>query len=103
MVQWRVYYGDGSTFSNEQGGPENAPTTNVICIAYYDEDNRRKICHSNDYYWFDGYWHGGDTFGLWDYLARGGFCVVKFGRSVSDTMWHKMMGMAGSDLPLEHG
>ena len=103
MATWKIYYGDGSTFSNKHGGPEQAPTTNVIAIAHYDEDGRRKVASSADYYWFDGIWHGGDSFGLWDYLSRGGWCTVKFGRLVSDKAWHEVMAVATSELPLSLG
>ena len=101
MVRWRIYYGDRTTFSDLEGPPENAPCTNVTVIAYYDADNRRRLCHGNDYYWFDAYWHGGDLFGLWDYLARPGAKVVKFGRSIGDLAWRKIMSKADHDLPLE--
>lgn len=101
-MKWRLYYGDGSTFSNEDGLPEEAPCTNVMCIAYYDQDNRRRLAHTADYYGFDeGRWYAFDIFGLWDYLARPGLKTVKFGRMVSDVNYRTVMAKAMNDLPVE--
>ena len=33
MLAWRIYYGDGSTFSSADGAPSDAPSTNVQAIA----------------------------------------------------------------------
>jgi hypothetical protein len=102
MIRWRVYYGDGTTFSDQDGLPEDAPTTNVMCCAWYDEDNRRRLAHAADYYWFeDGRWYGSDLFGLWDYLARPGLKIVKFGRMIGDLQFREVMSTAMNDLPLE--
>lgn len=102
MVNWRLYYGDGSMFSSEDGGPEAAPCTGVMCAAYYDDDNRRRLAHSSDYYFFeDGRWYGVDLFGLWDYLARPGLKLVKFGRMISDNQYRRVMSQAMNDLPVE--
>ena len=102
MAKWRLYYGDGTTWSPMDGTPEEAPGCNVMCVAYYDDDNRRKLAHSADYYWFDaGRWMGGDLFGLWDYLSRPGFKIVKFGRMIGDVNYRHVMGVATNDLPLD--
>lgn len=99
---WRLYYGDGSVFSDEDGEPEDAPCTNVMCAASYDEDNRRKLAHTADYYFFENdRWYGVDVFGLWDYLARPGLKVVKFGRMISDRQYREVMSFAMKDLPIE--
>lgn len=102
MIHWRIYYGDGSIFSNEDGAPEMAPCTNVMCVAYYDQDNRRRLAHSADYYWTEeGRWAGSDLFGLWDYLSRPGLKIVKFGRMIGDLTYRSIMSKAMNDLPLE--
>lgn len=104
MTRWKLYYGDGSTFSDEDGPPEQAPGCNVMCVAWYDEDNRRRLAHSADYYWFDptcGRWVGSDLFGLWDYLARPGLKTVKFGRMIGDLQYRAVMSKAMNDLPVE--
>lgn len=35
-VIWRVYYGDGSTYSNEDGSWDSAPGRRVVCVAMID-------------------------------------------------------------------
>lgn len=107
MIRWRLYYGDGTTFSNQDGTPDEAPGCNVMCAASYDGDNRRKMAGSADYYVFeadmspDGRWLGVDLFGLWDYLARPGWKAVKFGRMIGDEQYRRVMAHAVADLPLE--
>ena len=103
MTDWKLYYGDSSTFSNEDGGAESAPCTRVICVAFYDEDGRRKICHQADYYLWDGArWYSADASGFWQYMQEPGFKVVKFGREIGDLKYREIMTFAlNGDLPLE--
>lgn len=101
MIDWRIYYGDGSTYCNEDGPDESAPTCNVICVACYDDDNRRRLIQSFDFYWRDdGRWCGSDQFGLWDYLSRPGWKAVKFGRMIGDHQYRSVMSQAIHDLPI---
>ena len=108
-IKWRIYYSDGSTYSDEDGTPADAPGSGVICAACYDEDNRRKLAVSADYYVYEagmspgGRWLGVDLFGLWDYLARPGWKTVKFGRMVGDSQFRQVMLAATNDLPLDVG
>ena len=101
-LDWRIYYDNGAIFSNTDGAPEDAPSGGVMCIAWYDDDNRRRLAHESDYYRFeDGRWYGSDLFGLWDYLSRPGLKIVKFGRMVGDLQYRAVMGTAMNDLPVE--
>ena len=86
-MRWCLYYGDGSTFSNEDGLPADAPALNVQVISTADAVIAREVgvvlLYGKDYYWWDGGWFGGDLFGLFDYLlCAQGRAVVKFGRFV---------------------
>ena len=105
MILWKIYYGDYSTFSNEDGPPELAPCGRVICVAFYDEDNRRKICHQADYYVWDGKrWYSASDSGFWQYMGEPGFKVVKFGREIGDLDYRTIMDFAlNGDLPLARG
>ena len=105
MINWKIYYGDGSTFTNEDGGAEQAPCGRVICVAFYDEDNRRKICHQADYYLWDGKrWYSADISGFMQYMQEPGFKVVKFGREIGDLKYREIMTKAlNNDLPLSRG
>ena len=84
MVKWGIYYGDGTTFSNEDGGPEVAPPLNVQVIASYPN------C-----------WRCGDLFGLMDYLMRPGWKVVLFGRTISNEKNKHINELARNDPDLD--
>jgi len=80
MSKWKIYYGDGSTFSNEDGEPSLAPTTNVQVV----------VCQP----WV---WQEGDLFGLYDYLMQPGLKVVKFGRTIESSKYQEIANFARSD------
>ena len=105
MIDWKIYYGDKTTFSNEDGGAEMAPCGRVICVAFYDDDNRRRVCHQADYYLWDGRrWYSADISGFMQYMQEPGFKVVKFGREIADLKYREIMGFAlNNDLPLARG
>lgn len=65
-VKWRIHYEDGSTFSNEDGTFQQAPSFGVIAV----------MCDKDELVL------GGDITGLIDYLCRVG--IVKFGRMTSN-------------------
>lgn len=102
MIDWKIYYADGSTFTNEGGPPEMAPSGGVICIAYYDDDGRRHICHAADYYvWNWGRWVNADSSGFWQYMLEPGLKIVKFGRLVNEVTYREIMTLAlNNDLPI---
>jgi len=102
MIDWRIYYGDGSTFSSEDGAAEDAPPGGVICVAWYDEDHRRRLAHGSDYYIFDaGRWSGVDASGFWQHLGEPGAKIVKLGRMIGDLKFRDVMSKAMNDLPIE--
>lgn len=80
-LDWRVYYGDGSTFSSEDGPPEDAPPLGVQAV----------ICQRE-------LWGCGDIFGLFDYLmSPGRYKVVRFGRLVSNAAYQAAVEAARKD------
>jgi hypothetical protein len=111
-VRWRIYYGDRTTFSAADGGPEDAPALNVQAIVQRDPSPHgtgRHVIHGGgqrpnrvpiDYYWWDGeqgIWAGGDLFGLFDYLQRPGWKRVLFGRTIRDEVYQQIIVDAGED------
>lgn len=80
MACWKVYYGDGSTFSDQDGSPELAPALNVQAITCSPE-----------------VWMGGDVFGLMDYLSLPGWKRVLFGRMVTNAEYDKAVTLARND------
>ena len=103
VLDWRVYYGDGTTYSSQDGEPEDAPPGNVMCVVWYDEDNRRKIAHNAYAYVWDGFWYGADDAGYWQYMLEPGVKIVKFGRMNKDGKFRKIMSRADNENPVERG
>ena len=70
-MKWKIYYGDGTTFSSEDGPPELAPATNIQCIIERDERHGRLVLSRFDFYIHkkDG-WYGVDQFGLFGAIQR---------------------------------
>jgi hypothetical protein len=100
-VNWKIYYGDGSVFSQSDGTPADAPPGNVMCVVWYDEDNRRKIAYNAYAYCYDGYWMGCDDAGYWQYmLEKPGAKIVKFGRMNTDNHFREIMQRAHEENPL---
>ena len=55
--RWVVYYGDGSTFTSEQGTWAEAPPFGVFAIVYYDVRGYKLVqmeqCDDSQYRWPD--------------------------------------------------
>ncbi|MDQ3730312.1 MAG: hypothetical protein M3355_12075 [Actinomycetota bacterium] len=102
MPAWRVYYGDGSTFSSEDGEPKDAPKRGVQLVArIIDSPNGPQMAYAyrDDFYWWaegDG-WIGGDHYGFWDYMTQPGAKVVLFGRSIKDSDYREIVDRAMSE------
>lgn len=100
-MNWKIYYGDESTYSNADGDPASAPAGNVMCVVWYDDDNRRKISYNAYAYIFDGFWYGADDAGYWQYMLEPGAKIVKFGRMNKDLKFREIMGRADNENPVE--
>lgn len=100
-VRWRVYYDNGSTFSNEDGTPEQSPAFGVICIVSTNDLIGRIILHKHDWYWWiadEKVWFGGDIFGLLDRLLhRLSTEAILQGRTVPNEAFRDTMGRADKD------
>jgi len=75
---WRIFYDDGSAFSNEDGTLVDAPAFGVQAV----------VCDPD-------LWHGGDFVGLIDFLVRKG--IVKFGRLTSNEKYRAAVTAAQND------
>ena len=99
MTDWVVFYGDGETFSSDDGTPDEAPSLDIQVIAQADETVGSKLLIHKEYYWYEGNrWYGGELFGLYDYLVRSR--RAKFGRYVSDEVYNAAVGRAMTDTRL---
>lgn len=93
---WKIFYGDDTEFSSEDGLPEQAPALNVQIIVQADERTGRYNQSGVDYYVFrDGRWIGVDIFGLFDFLMESG--LVKFGRTIGSKKFNKIYQTAKAD------
>jgi len=87
-MSWRIYYSDDSTFSSDDGEPEDAPGWGVVVIPQYG-----------------GGWWGHDLAGLLDCLALPGPSIVIHGRTVAKGDWQRFLAEADRDPdmpPAEH-
>lgn len=101
MIDWRIYYDDGSTFSSEDGSPEDAPAFGAVVIVFPDEEVGRVIMHGWDwYYWVpeDGTWWGADIYGLLDRLLHRIDCrALLQGRNMLNTEYLALFKRASED------
>lgn len=99
MLNWRIYYDDGSTFDSSDGAPEDAPAFGVQCIVERDPDVGRIILADDDWYYFDvkwGRWLKSDLYGMLDkLLARIDIVGVMSGRNAQP--YREIMALAKDD------
>ncbi|MHC4542934.1 MAG: hypothetical protein ACYSYL_00205 [Planctomycetota bacterium] len=119
---WRIYYGDGSTFSSNEGTNLEAPAWNVQVVAQTDRWHGRNLQAARDYYIFrDGRWIGCDLAGVLDHLILTG-CIlegdeidtgrllmhvareglVKFGRTLLSERFEAIWRVANADPDFPH-
>ena len=59
MVDWKIFYEDGSTFTNKDGGPEDAPKNYVEVVMQYEPFRDRRDIISGAGTTYQYYcWHG---------------------------------------------
>ena len=101
MADWIVFYADGSSFSSEDGAPEDAPRRGVEIIAQREDDSGRVLWWGHDYFWWlDGHrqWVGGDRIGLVEHLADpGSYKVVLIGKVVPYHAFREIYRQAVND------
>ena len=99
-MRWRIYYIDGSTYSNEDGSPESAPGFGVAAIAQEDALVGVQIHQQKDFYAFSGDfggWYGLDHFGLAQYLGRPGTKIVKLGDCMPTNKYRALVESLNND------
>lgn len=86
---WCVYYDDGSTFSSDDGAPEDAPLDGVLGIGQVDDDGRKNRFWGQDFYFWTGDgWAAGNQADLERWL-RGTFPRLKYGRWAPNSIWRR--------------
>lgn len=100
---WKIYYGDGTTYSSNQGGPDEAPARNVQVIVLSDKYHGWYTQAKSDYYVWDERgegemrWWGVDIFGLYDYMIEPGWKRVLYGRTLTSDRFQEIFKMAMQD------
>lgn len=95
---WKIFYGDGTAFSSEDGDPCDAPAWDVQIIVQVDPVSGRYNQTGDDYYVFrDGRWCGVDEVGFVDYLAHHCPSIVKFGRTIGNERYYEVLKAAEAD------
>jgi hypothetical protein len=80
-MKWKIYYDDGTTFSDLDGTPDLAPAFGVQAV----------VCSPD-------LWGCGDIVGLIDYLSQPGMHkCVRFGRLTTNKKYADVLDMARSD------
>ena len=97
-IKWRIYYGDGTTFDENQGTPEQAPPLNVQVIVVDDADVGRQLLHLWDWFYWDGeQWCGADIHGLLDQILHNQVTAVKQGRTLPQREFDDIKNRAIAD------
>ena len=98
---WRIYYADGSVFTDADGTPWDAPRTGVQAIAQPNERVGWSILHSADsYYWEEEYtWNKADEYTKWDHLIRAKYPLLIFGRMMGWDAYQEVLKRVKADLP----
>lgn len=122
-MQWRIYYADGSTYSDEQGSVECAPGTGVEVILQRSASaGVERLYYKHFYVWSHPYacWlpigdqraPGDGNFGLVHYLAAPGWKKVISGETLPYEAFERILSRALRDpdfqgksaiLPTEEG
>jgi len=99
-MDWKIYYGNGSAFSSDDGGVWEAPSHDVVCVVHKTE-NGRQCLNTWDWYIYrsDVGWWGVDMMGMVDQVMHFTDKVmgVKQGRCIPDQDYYEIMSRARSD------
>lgn len=99
-VKWKIYYGDGSTATNESHRLEEVRGDDVQLIVQEEPTVKWEMLHARDFYiWhFSGErWIGVDWFGLYQYMCRPGFNVILVGQTLLREDFNNLYRIAKAD------
>ena len=102
MIDWIIFYDDGSSFTNEDGLPESAPKDGVQIIGTRDIGVGVRWRQNTDHYcWQDGTWIGHSKEVLHHYKRR---CLERNiepltlnGYELPDNEYYKIVNQATND------
>lgn len=102
VIQWRVYYGDGSTADNLSHTLADLPRWNVQIIAQHDVKHNRSLASGAAYYIYhiqDQRWYPVDFVGLLDYIVHkiGIVGAVLVGRFIDNALYDELEKHVSTD------
>ena len=83
-MKWRLYYDDGTTFSDEDGKWDDAPMDGVQGVVITDKETGRKVIQAKDFYFMKD-----DSINFTDDLnpLLRQLKFIKFGRWMPNKEW----------------
>ena len=101
-MDWKIYYGDGSVFSSNDGKPYEAPPHNVMVVSQKDNNVGRAVYNQWDWYFYSdeiGGWFGADLFGVIDQVMHNcdKICAVIQGRVTTNEKFQEIYKFARND------
>lgn len=101
MLDWRIYYADGSRFDSGKGDAMAAPGFGVVCVVAPNESSGRTVLAGFDFYFWhapSGSWWGSDLIGLVTRQAqREPTEAVSIGTTIDTARFDETMREARSD------
>jgi len=87
---WRIYYEDGSVFTDTDGTAWDAPRLAVQMAVQQDDRVGYKYVSGEDFFYWEperGGWVSTAQWGMHDHLIRAKRPCVLFGRNMDDAAW----------------
>lgn len=101
-MKWCIYYSDGSIFTHEDGGPEDAPSIDVQYIAQEDKNvGFVSFCGRDYYHWDEGRWWRADQIGFLLYMMKPGWKKVLFGEMISEERFTEISRRVSEDIQIQ--
>ena len=100
--KWKIYYCDGSVFSDEDGEPEDAPCLLVAVIVVQDGRKGRRFMHGTDWYrWQEDRWMECREFDILSEVATKGSVIARRGGYMREGDFEKILISAHEDPYIE--
>ena len=103
MNPYKIWYDDGSTFSSDDGNPEDAPMDGAQAILQWLPNGNYEIIPPNHYYWWMlDRWVSGSQSGIDRYLRkRDHKIIIIFGRWTSSALFQQIQKEVHLDIEEE--
>lgn len=103
MIDWRIYYDDGTNFDSSMGTIEDAPALGVILIWQRNNDDEHHPTErvvGLDWYWWRpdlNRWLGGDIHGYLDQAMHLRAIGLKMGRNMRNKHYFDLLETVNRD------